>query len=173
MQDPLLYISIGNIPVLVIKQKVSKVTGIPLSLMLKTNKEVTARKREYVIARQISMTLSMMYSHKSLGYVGREHGDRDHATVLHAVRTINNLLDTNNIEVVDWFRKSKQELKEWNVNNNSKYNQLTSKEKNELVKYWIKNKVPLFVREHKLKTYGKYCSNCSKCGQLIKINNII
>jgi len=92
MQDPLLYRSIHRIPIAIIKEKVSKATRVPLSLMLMNNREPLARKREYVTARQISMTLSMKYSDKSLAVVGREHGDRDHATVLHAVKTINNLL---------------------------------------------------------------------------------
>ena len=48
--------------------------------------------------------------------------------------------------------------------NNSKYNKLIGKTKCKLIKYWIRNKVPLFVREHKLKYYGMYCT---KCGQLI------
>jgi hypothetical protein len=165
MQDPLLYRPIGNIPVVIIKEKVSKATGIPLSLMLLGNKIGTARRREYVTARQISMTLSMKYSNRSLAYVGREHGERDHATVLHAVKTINNLLDTKEETVLDWFRKSKQELKEWDLKNNSPFNRISPKKKVILVKYWIKHKVPLFVREFKLLNYNNYCR---ECGQLIK-----
>ncbi len=165
MQDPLLYRSIHRIPVTTIKQKVSKATGIPLSLMLLPNKTCTSRKREYVLARQISMILSMNYSGKSLAYVGREHGGRDHATVLHAIKTITNLLDTKDNNATKWFTKSNQEIKKWDINNNAHYNTLTSKIKTKLIKKWIKDKVPLFVREHKLKTHGKYCS---KCGQLMK-----
>jgi len=164
MKDPLLYRPIHRIPVTIVKQKVSEATGIPLSLMLLSNKTATARKREYVTARMISMTLSMKYSHKSLAYVGREHNGRDHATVLHAVKTINNLLEVKDEEIVDLFTKSKQKLKEWDINNNSKYNIPMGKHKCDLIKQWIKNRVPLFVREHRLKTYGMYCN---KCGQLL------
>jgi hypothetical protein len=154
-----------RIPVAIVKQKVSEATGIPLSLMLMGNKVPTARKREYVSARMISMTLSMKYSHKSLAYVGKEHGGRDHATTLHAVKTINNFLEIKDEEIVDLFNKSKKALKEWDINNNSKYNIPMGKHKCELIKYWIKHRVPLFVREQRLLNYGKYCS---KCGNLIK-----
>jgi len=165
MMDPLLYRPIHRIPVAIVKQKVSDATGVLLSLMLLPNKTCTARKREYVSARQISMTLSMNYSYKSLAYVGREHGGRDHATVLHAVKTINNLIDTHDELILDWYSKSIDLLKKWDININSKYNKLIGKKKSNIVKYWIKHKVPLFVREERLKNYGRYCKTC---GQLIK-----
>jgi len=165
MQDPLLYRSIHRIPITIIKLKVSQVTGIPLSLMLLPNKTCTARKREYVAARQISMALSKIYSYKSLSYIGTAHGGRDHATALHAIRNINNMLETRDDLITNWFNKANQEIKKWDINNNAHYNIPTGKVKSNLIKKWIKDKVPLFVREHRLKTYGKYCS---KCGQLMK-----
>ncbi|MGM0565817.1 MAG: chromosomal replication initiator protein DnaA [Bacteroidota bacterium] len=53
------------------------------------------RKREVVQARQLSMFLSKKYTKASLSTIGLNCGNKDHATVLHACRTINNLKDTD------------------------------------------------------------------------------
>ncbi len=47
-----------------------------------------SRKREIALARQISMYLSKRYTDRSLSYIGDSLGHRDHATVLHACKTI-------------------------------------------------------------------------------------
>jgi chromosomal replication initiation ATPase DnaA len=49
------------------------------------------RKREIAYARQMGMYFSKELTQESLATIGREFGDKDHATVLHAIRTINNL----------------------------------------------------------------------------------
>lgn len=54
-----------------------------------------SRKREIVQARQIAMYLSKNYTKNSLQTIGSEIGHRDHATVLHACKTVNNLKDTD------------------------------------------------------------------------------
>ena len=51
------------------------------------------RKREYVQARQICMYLMTKYTRLSSTAIGNLF-DKDHATVLHAVKVINNYLDT-------------------------------------------------------------------------------
>jgi hypothetical protein len=51
------------------------------------------RKREFVYARQIAMMLISKYTRFSLAKIGQEFGGRDHATVLHSKRTIQNLCD--------------------------------------------------------------------------------
>ncbi len=58
------------------------------------------RKREIVKIRQIAMELSYrigMETQKnwSLAEVGEEIGEKDHATVLHAIKTVNNLRETD------------------------------------------------------------------------------
>ncbi len=53
------------------------------------------RKREIVQARQIAMFFSKKYTKSSLATIGIHCGNKDHATVLHACRTVNNLLDTD------------------------------------------------------------------------------
>lgn len=53
------------------------------------------RKREIVQARQIAMYFSKKLTKSSLANIGNHCGGRDHATVLHACRTVNNLAETD------------------------------------------------------------------------------
>jgi chromosomal replication initiator protein len=53
------------------------------------------RKREIVQARQLVMLFAKEYTKSSLAMIGAHCGNKDHATVLHAVRTINNLIETD------------------------------------------------------------------------------
>ena len=64
--------------------------GIPVeSINAKT------RKREIVQVRQISMFFAKKYTHLPLSVIGAYCGNKDHATVLHACRTIRNLSETD------------------------------------------------------------------------------
>lgn len=53
------------------------------------------RKREVVQARQIAMFFAKSMTKSSLATIGMHCGGKDHATVLHACRTVNNLMDTD------------------------------------------------------------------------------
>ena len=53
------------------------------------------RKREVVQARQIAMFFSKKMTKSSLANIGAHCGGKDHATVLHACRTVNNLSETD------------------------------------------------------------------------------
>jgi len=53
------------------------------------------RKREIVQARQIAMYFSKSMTKSSLASIGSQIGGKDHATVLHACKTVNNLIDTD------------------------------------------------------------------------------
>ena len=53
------------------------------------------RKREIVQARQLAMFFSKKMTKSSLASIGLHCGNKDHATVLHACRTVNNLIDTD------------------------------------------------------------------------------
>jgi chromosomal replication initiator protein len=53
------------------------------------------RKREIVQARQLSMFFAKRMTKASLASIGLHCGNKDHATVLHACRTVNNLIDTD------------------------------------------------------------------------------
>ncbi len=53
------------------------------------------RKREVVQARQLAMYFSKSMTKSSLSNIGIHCGGKDHATVLHACRTVNNLMETD------------------------------------------------------------------------------
>lgn len=53
------------------------------------------RKREIVQARQIAMFFAKNLTKSSLATIGAMVGGKDHATVLHACKTVNNLLETD------------------------------------------------------------------------------
>lgn len=78
-----------------ISELISSGEGIPTEVAFQKN-----RKREYVLVRQLIMYFSRKYTKNSLREIGREIASKDHATVLHACKTIQNLSDTDRL-----FRK--------------------------------------------------------------------
>jgi chromosomal replication initiator protein len=63
---------------------------LPIDLM-----KSKSRKREVVQARQIAMFFSKQFTKSSLANIGAQCGGKDHATVLHACKTVNNLIETD------------------------------------------------------------------------------
>ena len=57
--------------------------------------KANTRKRETVQARQTCMLFTDSLTKLSLAKIGQLTGNKDHATVLHAKKTINNLIDTD------------------------------------------------------------------------------
>ena len=57
--------------------------------------QTKTRKREIVQARQITMYFSKTLTKYSLASIGAQIGNKDHATVLHACKTVSNLKDTD------------------------------------------------------------------------------
>ncbi len=53
------------------------------------------RKREIVQARQVAMYFSKSLTSSSLSTIGAKIGKKDHATVLHACKAVNNLIETD------------------------------------------------------------------------------
>ena len=53
------------------------------------------RKREIVQGRQVAMFFSKSLTKSSLATIGSQIGGKDHATVLHACKTVNNLIETD------------------------------------------------------------------------------
>ncbi|MDE0471220.1 MAG: chromosomal replication initiator protein DnaA, partial [Ekhidna sp.] len=53
------------------------------------------RKKEIVIARQTAMYLSKEYTNHSLKSIGYNFGGRDHSTVIHALQSVSDMLDTS------------------------------------------------------------------------------
>jgi chromosomal replication initiator protein len=54
-----------------------------------------SRKRDVVQARQIAMFFSKKLTKYSLASIGNQTGSKDHATVLHACKTVNDLMETD------------------------------------------------------------------------------
>jgi chromosomal replication initiator protein len=84
-----------------IQKTVSEYYGIPLEdLKAKT------RKKEIVTARQVAMYFCKEFTNHSLKSIGYHFGGRDHSTVIHAVQTVNDIMETDTS-----FRNSVLELK--------------------------------------------------------------
>lgn len=64
------------------------------------------RKKEIVIARQTAMYFCKEYTNHSLKSIGYHFGGRDHSTVIHAVQTVNDMMDIDT-----HFRESVEELR--------------------------------------------------------------
>lgn len=73
-----------------IQQVVCDYFDMPMDLL-----NSKTRKREVVQARQLAMFFSKKLTKNSLARIGKQIGNRDHATVLHAVKTVTNLSETN------------------------------------------------------------------------------
>jgi chromosomal replication initiation ATPase DnaA len=106
MIDPLLYEY--GITMTLIKEKVCAVMEVDPEMMITPSFTPGVKKREYSIARQISMTLSKEYTKASLASIGSAHGGRDHATVLNACKIVNNMLDTNDPLITIPYLRSKK-----------------------------------------------------------------
>ncbi len=65
----------------------------------------STRRRQVVLARQISMFLVKEYTDQSLKAIGRMFGNRDHSTVLYSIKTVKDLMETN-----DEIKKALAEL---------------------------------------------------------------
>ncbi len=66
-----------------------------------------SRKREIVQARQVTMFLSKKYTDHSYSHIGNLVGKRDHATVLHACKTVQDSLDIDKL-----FRLQMKDIEE-------------------------------------------------------------
>ena len=73
---------------------IQKVICNYFNLTLESLKSKT-RKRNIVQARQLSMYFAKKLTKHSLAYIGAQSGGKDHATVLHACKTVGNLSDTD------------------------------------------------------------------------------
>lgn len=60
-----------------------------------TTLQSKTRKRHIVQARQLAMFFAKKYTKASLASIGSQIGRRDHATVLHACKTVDNLAETD------------------------------------------------------------------------------
>lgn len=113
------FLFINELNIEIIKKEVSNITRIPIDVM-----DSKTRKREIVIARQLSMKFAKIYTKSSLASIGAHIGGKDHATVLHACNTIDNLLDTKDPSTLSLyyplnkkFKEMKLEIEKYKLNN--------------------------------------------------------
>ncbi|BCY27133.1 chromosomal replication initiator protein DnaA [Flavobacterium okayamense] len=83
---------------------IQKVVSDYFQLDIETLQSKT-RKRHVVQARQLAMFFAKKFTKNSLANIGSQIGDRDHATVLHACKTVDNLVSTDK-----QFRKFVEDL---------------------------------------------------------------
>lgn len=76
----------GRVTIAAIQAAVSECFGLPLAEMTSDR-----RAREVARPRQVAMYLSKSLTAKSLPEIGRRFGNRDHTTVMHAVKQIERL----------------------------------------------------------------------------------
>jgi chromosomal replication initiator protein len=74
--------------------QIQKVVSDYFNMDIETLQSKT-RKRHIVQARQIAMYFAKKMTKSSLASIGKQIGSRDHATVLHACKTVNNLQSTD------------------------------------------------------------------------------
>ncbi|MBP5259911.1 MAG: chromosomal replication initiator protein DnaA [Paludibacteraceae bacterium] len=86
--------------VLSIRDVVCDYFKIPVESLLSSS-----RKREIVQARQIAMYFSKQLTKDSLTTIGTTIGNRNHATVLHACKTVKDLIDTDK-----YFRSNVEDI---------------------------------------------------------------
>jgi chromosomal replication initiator protein len=103
-----------NVTVPLIQKKVAEARHITVDTMLMPDHVPGARENSICKSRQLSMYLSKSYTKLSLSSIGAMHGNRDHATVLSACRTINNLIETKDWIILEDFRKLDKYLRELN-----------------------------------------------------------
>lgn len=83
-----------------IQKTVAEYYSVPLE-----NMKAKTRKKEMVMARQVAMYFAKEYTNHSLKSIGFHFGGRDHSTVIHAVQTVNDIMETD-----ARFRVSVEEL---------------------------------------------------------------
>jgi len=111
------YQSFINSKIMKFGERCAEVMGIPFEEMIKKT-----RKRQIVTRRQIAMTLAVeVIKDASLAKIGLVLGGKDHATVLHANKTIL-LLITSNKDVKNLYFSTRNAL-------DLKFNEFTVKDK--------------------------------------------
>ena len=91
-----------------IKKIVAEHLNVPIEKL-----QGETRKRQIVIARQLSMYLAKNMTNASLKAIGEQFGGRDHSTVIHSCRAVQDLMDTDLIfkdTVADLEKKIKMNL---------------------------------------------------------------
>lgn len=83
-----------------IKKLVAEHFELPLEKL-----QGTTRKRQIVIARQLSMYLAKNYTTSSLKSIGSNFGGKDHSTVIYSIKAVQDLMDSDSL-----FRETVHQL---------------------------------------------------------------
>ncbi len=77
---------------------ISRITKVVADVLNIDEKQIRSKKRttEVVLARQLSMYFAKKYTNMTAKSIGKEIGNKDHATVLYSIKVIENLLETDN-----------------------------------------------------------------------------
>lgn len=134
------------IPIAQIQKVVSEVTKIPVADINLPEGVPGAKKKEKVTARQLSMCFACLYTKYSLERIGMSHGGRGHATVLHARKTVNRLVDVNDREIMQFYPEVKLRLKQYVPIKRSH----GVRDRNGVLKALLINKVPMNIRHRVL-----------------------
>lgn len=106
MVDKFVKSTTREITIDVIQKTVCDSLGVPVeSILSKT------RKREIVQARQITMYFAKKLTKSSLAVIGMQCGNKDHATVLHACKTIANLNESDK-KFHSWMTELEKKFKD-------------------------------------------------------------
>lgn len=92
----------------IIRHCIYRKTNIPWSDVIRKTRE-----REIVFSRQMFHYFAKKYTKLSLSSIGAHGGNKDHATVLHSNRVVNNLIDTEQktrLMIHDIDKEIKQQL---------------------------------------------------------------
>ena len=91
-------IALSNQLIDVVRNSVIEVTEIPWGYIM-----VLTRKGEVVQARQMTHYFLRKYTKLSLSVIGKIAGNKDHATVMHSIKVVNNLMSTEKAykEIID------------------------------------------------------------------------
>jgi len=89
--------------------QIQKTTAKQFNTTLEDLKSKT-RKKDVVVARQVAMFLAKEYTKNSLKVIGYHFGGRDHATVIHAVKCVQEMIETNP-QIAEEIRSIKTKLK--------------------------------------------------------------
>lgn len=95
----------GNIDIDLILNEVANIMNIPVESFLGQS-----RKREYVTARQIAMVIACYYTNTRQVDIGEQIAGRNHSTVSHACKTINNLLNARDPLVMQYYPQLKSKF---------------------------------------------------------------
>ena len=73
-----------------IQNKVAEFFDVEVALL-----KAKTRKRNIVVARQVAMYLTKEFTNMPLKAIGQAFGGRDHSTIIHAIRAVKNLMESD------------------------------------------------------------------------------